>query len=67
MPVSYTHLKLIVNKQRPLGEDYEPADMVKPDVPLAKSSVTMRQEAAEAMKIMFDAAKEDGISLMRCV
>lgn len=33
---------------------------MKPDVPLAKSSVTLRQEAADAMKIMFDAAKEDG-------
>ena len=61
---SLDSINLIVNKQRPLGEDYEPADLVKPDVPLAKSSVTMRQEAAEAMKIMFDAAKEDGISLM---
>lgn len=61
---SLDSINLIVNKQRPLGEDYEPADLVKPDVPLAKSSVTMRQEAADAMKIMFNAAKEDGISLM---
>ena len=61
---SLESITLIVNKQRPLGKDYEPADLVKPDVPLAKSSVTLRQEAADAMKIMFDAAKEDGISLM---
>lgn len=61
---SLDSITLIVNKQRPLGEDYEPADLVKPDVPLAKSSVTLRQEAADAMKVMFDAAKDDGISLM---
>ena len=61
---SLDSITLIVNKQRPLGEDYEPADLVKPDVPLAKSSVTLRQEAADAMKVMFDAATEDGISLM---
>ena len=49
---SLDSITLIVNKQRPLGEDYEPADLVKPDVPLAKSSVTLRQEAADAMAAM---------------
>lgn len=61
---SLDSITLIVNKQRGLPEDYVPENLVTPDVPLAKSSITMTQTAAEAMKEMFDAAKEDGISLM---
>ncbi len=60
--VSYDSIHVIINKKHPLPEDYEPDDLIVPDVPAMKE-LTMRKEAADAMKIMFDAAKKDGIEL----
>ena len=61
---SLDSITLIVNKQHGLPEDYEPQDLVTPEVTLAKSSITLRAQAAEAIRVMFDAAAEEGISLM---
>ncbi|PRY82834.1 M15 family metallopeptidase [Alkalibacterium olivapovliticus] len=59
-------LKVLVNKQYALPEDYEPADLVTVEVPTVLDNPEIRQlrtEAAEALKDMFDAAEEEGIFL----
>lgn len=61
---SLDSITLIVNKQHGLPSDYVPSNLVKPDVPLTKSSIMLQEVAADAMKEMFDAAKEDGVKLM---
>jgi D-alanyl-D-alanine carboxypeptidase len=55
---------IVVDKRRPLDpQDYSPADLV--DVPVAHTwDPLLRQEAADAVVRMFDAAEEeDGLSL----
>ncbi|WP_238996701.1 M15 family metallopeptidase [Paenibacillus pinistramenti] len=58
---------VLINKQFGLPEDYEPADLVYPDVPFTFSEKIekrmMRKEAAAALEDMFAAAKKDGIYL----
>jgi D-alanyl-D-alanine carboxypeptidase len=60
-------IEVIVNKQRNLPADYEPDDLVVPDIPFSFSGddpkKQMRKEAAEAIEQLFAAAKEDGIEL----
>ncbi|MNI01056.1 D-alanyl-D-alanine carboxypeptidase [compost metagenome] len=57
----------LVNKKLVLSENYEPNDLVYPDVLFTfKEKIEkrkMRKEAAEALKQLFDGAKEDGIHL----
>ncbi|MUT66598.1 D-alanyl-D-alanine carboxypeptidase family protein [Paenibacillus sp. NEAU-GSW1] len=57
----------LVNKQNKLPENYEPADLVYPDVLFTFNEKIdkrkMRKEAATALEEMFDGAKSDGIHL----
>lgn len=61
---SYDSLYVIINKKHHLPEDFVPEDLVEVEIPKNKDSITMRKEAAIALKEMADAAKEDGINLM---
>lgn len=58
---------VLVNKQFGLPDDYEPKDLVYPDVPFTFSEKIdkrkMRKEAAAALEEMFAGAKQDGIYL----
>lgn len=49
----------LVNRQMTVSSDYEPADLTKPKVRSTYTNITMRQEAAEALERMFQAAKEE--------
>ena len=55
---------MIVNKARPLAPaDYAPADLVDVDVPHTNAP-RLRQEAADAVVRMFDAASQAGVGLV---
>ncbi|RUT33359.1 D-alanyl-D-alanine carboxypeptidase family protein [Paenibacillus zeisoli] len=58
---------VLVNKQFGLPDDYEPKDLVYPNVPFTFSEKIdkrkMRKEAAAALEEMFAGAEKDGISL----
>jgi len=60
-------ITVLVNKSHRLPSGYEPDDLVYPDVPFIFSEKTdkrkMRREAADALKLLFDGAKKDGIEL----
>lgn len=59
-------ITVLVNKQHGLSEDYEPDDLVTVDVPTVLDNPEvnqLRKEAADALKRMFDAAKQEGIYL----
>ncbi|WP_253805470.1 M15 family metallopeptidase [Fictibacillus arsenicus] len=59
---------IVANKERNLPEDYEPADLVIPDVPfpfkedLPKKK--LRKEAASSVEDLFKAAEEQGLELL---
>ncbi|MBR2066761.1 MAG: M15 family metallopeptidase [Solobacterium sp.] len=54
---------VIVNKKHPLAADYEPSDLVQ--VSVASNGVQMmRKEAADALAEMFNAASQEGITLV---
>ena len=50
----------------PLGSTFVPADLVRLDglLPVARSGLTMRGEAAKALALMAKAAKTDGVTLV---
>lgn len=50
----------LVNRDYVLSSDYQPDDLVRPDVRATYSNITMRKEAAHALERMFQAAKEEG-------
>lgn len=58
---------VIVNKQRSLPDDYEPSDLVEPNVPFSfdewDEKRQLRQVAAEALESLFAQAEEDDITL----
>jgi D-alanyl-D-alanine carboxypeptidase len=60
-------IAVLVNKQNKLPEEYNPADLVYPDVRFIFSEKVdkrkMRQEAATALENMFKAAEDDSILL----
>ncbi|MBD0382708.1 M15 family metallopeptidase [Paenibacillus sedimenti] len=60
-------ITVLVNKQNSLPSDYEPADLVYPDVPFVfKEKIEkrkMRKVAAEALEKLFAGAEKDGIHL----
>lgn len=60
-------MAVLVNKQHKLPEEYNPSDLVYPDVRFIFSEKAdkrkMRQEAATALEKMFGAAKSDNILL----
>lgn len=53
----------LVNRQQKITKNYQPDDLVKPNVPVNKKNqedqVFMRREAAEALEKMFAAAKDE--------
>jgi zinc D-Ala-D-Ala carboxypeptidase len=59
---------IVANKERNLPEDYEPADLVTPNVPfpfkedLPKKK--LRKEAALSVEVLFKAAEEQGLELL---
>lgn len=59
---------LLVNKTSALPSDYEPSDLVRPNVAyapgVAESRKQMRAEAAQALEALFQAASYDGIELL---
>lgn len=59
-------ISVLVKKGFYLPEDYEPDDLVQPDVPIADDCENgmLRKEAAEALEEMFDAAEKDGLNLV---
>ncbi|GGC73641.1 putative carboxypeptidase YodJ [Thalassobacillus devorans] len=61
-------LTVVVNKSRKLPEDFEPNDLVVPDVPFPfdefHEKKQMRLEAAEALEELFKGAKQDGVELV---
>jgi len=58
---------VLVNKTSHLPEDYEPQDLVQPDVPFPFTEdlpkKLLRREAAAALEELFAAAKEEGLKL----
>ncbi|MDQ8734157.1 D-alanyl-D-alanine carboxypeptidase family protein [Paenibacillus sp. LHD-38] len=60
-------MAVLVNKQRKLPEEYNPSDLVYPDVRFIFSEKVekrkMRQEAASALEKLFAAAEDDSIQL----
>ncbi|SDY02468.1 D-alanyl-D-alanine carboxypeptidase [Evansella caseinilytica] len=61
-------MAVIVNKEYSLPENYEPDDLVYPDVPFTFDEMIdkrmMRKEAGEALEKLFAAAAEDGVTLL---
>lgn len=49
----------LVNRAMTVSSDYEPEDLVKPDVRCTYTNITLRKEAAEALEQMFQAAKAE--------
>ena len=60
----HNSILLCANKSHPLPADYTPGDLVTVDVAQKYGNARLRNEAADAMKKMFDAAKADGVTLM---
>lgn len=55
----------LVNREYVLASDYQPDDLVKPNVRATYTNITMRKEAAEALEKMFQAAwAEEGHTLI---
>lgn len=54
---------MLVNRSYLLNADYEPGDLVTPDVKHTSSAILMREDAALALEALFAAAKEEGITL----
>ncbi len=56
----------IVNKNRPVGESYKPADLVTPDIPLNTQKTAeenqIRAHVAPYLKSLFSGAQNEGIS-----
>ncbi len=50
---------MLVNRGYMLSPDYEPDDLVQPNVAHTSSAILMRAEAAEALEALFAAAKEE--------
>lgn len=50
----------LVNRTYVLDSEFEPGDLVHPNVLSAKGSITLRKEAAKALEDMFAAAEREG-------
>ncbi|MFC7442582.1 M15 family metallopeptidase [Laceyella putida] len=68
IPSNPASVAVLVNKQRALPADYEPADLVQPRVPFSSwgrdEKKLMRKEAARALEQLFDEADRQGIELV---
>lgn len=62
--ISLDSIYLLANKTHPLPSDYEPSDLVVPNVKATKQNIQLRQEAAAALEEMFNAALQDNITLI---
>lgn len=60
---TYDSLYVITNKNHPLADDYEPSDLVTPNVLATRDGLELRQEAATALEEMFAGAESDGLTL----
>lgn len=60
-------IHILVNKERNLPKDYKPWDLVVPNVKFSFEEKLekryLRQEAADALEILFEGASQDGITL----
>lgn len=56
-------MTVIVNKQRPLPNNYEPTDLVELPTGMSSGSHQLREEAAEATQAMLEAAQQEDIIL----
>jgi len=54
----------MVNKQETVSVDYVPQGLVLPSVPVSAGDRVVRTEVADALVRLFDAAQQDGYSLM---
>ncbi|WP_240666596.1 M15 family metallopeptidase [Longirhabdus pacifica] len=65
---NYSSTEVLVNKNRSLPADYVPDDLVQPNVPFSfeeqLEKKLMREEAAQALEALFNAAKEEEIELV---
>ena len=55
---------LLANKKHSLPSDYEPSDLIKPNVKSNKGGLSLRKEAATALEEMFNKALEEDITLV---
>ncbi len=66
-PIDYNAIDILINKQNPLPSDYEPTDLVIPDIKFffdgEHEKKHMRTEAAQALEQLFEMAKEKNIHL----
>jgi D-alanyl-D-alanine carboxypeptidase len=59
-----TSIWVVANKLRPLNpKEYEPADLVTPNVPTRVAGMQLRQAAATALEQLFAAAQQNGTAL----
>ena len=49
----------LINREFSIEQSYVPCDLVRPDVPCLYSDITMRREAAKALELLFQAAKDE--------
>ncbi|EJR65391.1 hypothetical protein IIO_01575 [Bacillus cereus VD115] len=64
---SFASVQVVVNKEYGLPENYQPKDLVVPNVPFSFSGTVekshLRKEAADALEKLFYLAKQEGIQL----
>ncbi|GAA0122960.1 MAG: M15 family metallopeptidase [Clostridium argentinense] len=64
---NFDDILVLVNREHSLGKNYEPSDLMKPDVRffsnMTREEKLMRREAGEALEELFKAAENDGINL----
>ncbi|ABR49453.1 peptidase M15B and M15C, D,D-carboxypeptidase VanY/endolysin [Alkaliphilus metalliredigens QYMF] len=65
--MNYNSIYTLVNKERMLPADYEPRDLVVPAVPFPFTEdhpkKYLRKEAAEALEVLFEDSKNEGLKL----
>jgi D-alanyl-D-alanine carboxypeptidase len=61
----YRSITILINKEFALPQDYVPKDLIKADMPLSPRSnyQYVRKDAHDALKTMFDSARDDGYEL----
>lgn len=60
----YSNILFLVDKQRALPSDYEPSDLVIPNVKSDRWTFYLRKEASTQLEKMFNSAKADGVNLV---
>ena len=66
--LSYNNYLILVNKKNPISADYQPPDLIQPNIPFNfdgdSPKKLMRQKAAQALEKMFAKAKEENVPLV---